>query len=189
MRPPAHPDIDYDTLPCGVRVRALPAHGDARGDVVEIFDASASPGARPRQWNLVRSEPGVLRGMHIHPDRADVIAVLAGRMRVGLMDARARSPSFGRRAFVELDATQPRTVEIPVGVLHGFHFPDGGMHAYGLTEYWHPHRDIGCRWDDPDLALPWNLAAPIVVERDLALGSLADLLRRETQFATMPVAA
>ncbi|MGH8028766.1 MAG: dTDP-4-dehydrorhamnose 3,5-epimerase family protein, partial [Arenimonas sp.] len=134
----------------------LSTDNDERGRVVEIFgfDPNAKRASTP-QWNLVRSLPGVLRGMHIHLDRSDTIVVLAGRMRLGLVDLRGRSATFGRRTLVELDARAPCRVEIPIGVLHGFHFPDGGMHVYGLSEYWRPHCDIGCRWDDPELGLPW----------------------------------
>lgn len=158
---------------------------DVRGSLAEIFSQRRPPAQAPLQWNLVRSRPRTLRGMHVHVDRADYIVVLAGRMHIGLRDLRGLSASLGCTAMVEIDAEHPRAVEIPVGVMHGFFSPDGGVHAYGLSAYWRPNTDIGCRWDDPNLGLDWREQRPLVIERDLRLGSLNDLMARENTFAGM----
>jgi dTDP-4-dehydrorhamnose 3,5-epimerase len=145
-------------------------------------DSSSTPFC---QWNLVRSKAGVMRGMHVHLDRADYLVVMSGRMRLGLRDLRGCSPTFGVSRLVELKAEHPQCVFIPVGVLHGFHFPEGGIHAYALSSYWQPDTDIGCRWDDPDLGIGWGAIEPEVADRDLQLGTLARLIDRETGFRVM----
>ena len=127
--------------------------------------------------------------MHVHLDRDDYIVMLQGRMMLGLKDLRGRSPSFWRTTLVQLDTETPQAAIIPVGVLHGFYFPEGSVHVYGLSEYWSPDTDIGCRWDDPDLGLPWPCDEPMVIERDLQLGSLRALLECESGFATMEAQA
>jgi dTDP-4-dehydrorhamnose 3,5-epimerase len=172
-------------LPLGVHLHPLPRFEDERGSLAEAFSVQRPPASAPVQWNLVRSRPGTLRGMHVHLDRADYIVMLSGRMLLGLKDLRGRSATYLQGALVEIDAEQPVAAEIPVGVLHGFLFPDGGMHVYGLSAYWRPDTDIGCRWDDPDLALPWPVSAPVVNDRDEKLGELRSLLSSQTSFREM----
>jgi dTDP-4-dehydrorhamnose 3,5-epimerase len=172
-------------LPNGVRLHPLPRFEDERGSLAEIFSVRRPPVSPPVQWNLVRSRPGILRGMHVHRDRADYIVMLKGRMLLGLKDLRGRSSTFLRSELVEIDAERPLAAEIPVGVLHGFFFPDGGIHAYGLSVEWRPNTDIGCSWDDADLGLAWPASDPIVNQRDLKLGALGELLAREQAFQEM----
>ncbi|MBD8524480.1 dTDP-4-dehydrorhamnose 3,5-epimerase family protein [Pseudomarimonas arenosa] len=175
-------------LPLGVRQLDLPINRDLRGSLIEVFEQQRL-GQPLLQWNAVFSQPGVLRGMHIHDDRSDYIVMLRGRMLLGLYDARTRSPSYAQRNLIELRADAPSAVYIPPGVLHGFYFPEGGLHMYGLGEYWRPHADIGCRWDDPELALAWPCQQPTVVPRDLELGALHDLHQRYPVFGSIEVAA
>jgi dTDP-4-dehydrorhamnose 3,5-epimerase len=165
-------------LPKGVRLHRLPRFDDERGSLCEIFGRQAAPRLAPLQWNLVRSSPNTLRGMHVHLDRADYILMLKGRMRIGLRDLRAESVTFGNTVMLELDSDDLRAIEIPVGVLHGFYFPEAGVHVYGLSAYWEPNTDIGCRWDDADLGIDWGVFDPVVHERDLNFGSLGGLLAR-----------
>ena len=35
--------------------------------------------------------------------------------------------------------------------------------------------ELGCRWDDPDLDIPWPCTEPLISQRDRELGSLSDL--------------
>jgi dTDP-4-dehydrorhamnose 3,5-epimerase len=51
--------------------------------------------------------------------------------------------------------------------------------CYGVTSYWDPEEDeLGCRWDDPDLGLDWQLTAPVLSERDASAQPLAQLLEQ-----------
>lgn len=172
-------------LPVGCHLHSLPQFDDERGSIAEMFTIRRAPMSSPVQWNLVRSHPGTLRGMHVHLDRADYIVMLSGHMLLGLKDLRGKSPSFGLGMLARIGSERPMAVEIPVGVLHGFYFPEGGIHAYALSAYWEPNTDIGCRWDDPDLGWQWPVANPVVAERDLRIGSLEELLRQERVFEAM----
>lgn len=95
----------------------------------------------------------------------------------GLRDLRPHSPTAGRRSLVELSGRDRRVVVIPHGVAHGFFFPEPSLHVYSMTEYWNPGEGLGCRWDDPDLEIPWAVQGdPLLSERDAGLGSLKELL-------------
>ena len=57
-------------------------------------------------------------------------------MLLGLYDIRQSSTTFKQGTVIELEAENPRTVYIPVGVAHGFYFPESALLFYGLTAYW-----------------------------------------------------
>jgi dTDP-4-dehydrorhamnose 3,5-epimerase len=163
-------------LPAGVRVVSLDAHRDERGEFTELFRAEWPTGVAPVQWNAVRSEAGVLRGVHVHVRHDDYLTVPFGRALVGLRDLRRGSATEGLTALVELGHSQPAGLVIPHGVLHGFYFPENSLHVYAVTEYWDPSDELGCHWADPALEIPWPAPEARVSERDARSQSLAQLL-------------
>ncbi|HEY1116898.1 MAG TPA: dTDP-4-dehydrorhamnose 3,5-epimerase family protein [Acidimicrobiales bacterium] len=164
----------------GVRVVPLTAHQDDRGQFVEVFREEWDlDGLRPLQWNAVRSEPGVLRGVHVHPTHADFLTVLAGTLVLGLHDLRPESPTSGQSRVLTIEAHAPVAVAIPPGVCHGFWFPEPSVHLYGVDSYWNLADELGCRWDAPELGLDWQPAAdPRLSDRD----------RQAPDYATMRAA-
>ena len=162
-------------LPTGVSLLTLTPHADERGVFTELYRVSWEPGFVPAQWNAVRSEPNVLRGVHVHRLHTDYLTVVAGAATVGLHDLRPGSPTEGMGTTVELDAHAPRALVIPVGVAHGFYFHEQSVHAYAVSHEFDPADELGCRWDDPDLQIPWPCTEPLISERDRELGSLNEL--------------
>jgi dTDP-4-dehydrorhamnose 3,5-epimerase len=163
-------------LPSGVRCLPLTPHPDARGVFLELFRQSWTSGAMPAQWNAVRSEGNVLRGVHAHWRHADYVVALSGCMTVGLKDLRPTSPTRGMVARIELDGDAPRGLEIPQGVAHGFYFPAPALHVYAVSHYWDPADELGCRWDDPALGIAWPCRSPFVSPKDQSLPDLATLV-------------
>lgn len=161
-----------------VELIGLRAHTDARGGLTEIFrDDWVRESAV--QWNLVRSEPNVLRGVHVHVRHRDYLVPLAGRLAVGLSDVRERAPTFGAARMLVLSSEQPELLVIPPGIAHGFYAAEPATFVYGVTSYWDPqHDELRCRWDDPGLGLAWGAIAPILSQRDTGAPSRAALLAR-----------
>jgi dTDP-4-dehydrorhamnose 3,5-epimerase len=164
------------TLPEGLLVRPLEPHSDDRGTFVELHRLEWDTQIAPIQWNAVHSEPGVLRGVHVHPCHDDYLTVVRGRAIVGLRDLRDRSPSAGAAACVELSAERPLAITIPHGVAHGFYFAEASTHVYAVSHYWDPADELGCRWDDPELEIPWPQRDARISTRDESLPPLAALL-------------
>lgn len=158
-------------LPHGVEQRPLEG---AEDETVRCWTAAASTFA-PAQWNVVSSNAGVLRGVHVHHRHDDYLCVVRGRAVVGLHDLRPDSPTRGRAAAVTLRAERPGAIVIPHGVAHGFWFPEPSVHLYAVSHAWDPDDELGCRWDDPELEIPWTPEAPLLSARDAAAGSVAEL--------------
>jgi dTDP-4-dehydrorhamnose 3,5-epimerase len=164
------------TLPQGLLIRDLEPHHDDRGSFTELHRLEWDSGIAPVQWNAVRSAAGVLRGVHVHPRHDDYLTVFAGRATIGLRDLRPDAPTWGLATTVELDGERPQAVTIPHGVAHGFYFPVASVHIYAVSEYFDSADELGCRWDDPALEIPWEPATPQISPRDAALPSLRELV-------------
>jgi dTDP-4-dehydrorhamnose 3,5-epimerase len=166
------------TLPAGCSLRRLATHGDERGAFTELFRREWETGVDPVQWNVVRSEPGVLRGVHVHIRHDDYLTLPEGRATIGLRDLRRDSATAGLSALVELRGDDLQALTIPHGVAHGFLFHEPSLHVYAVTRYWDPEDELACHWADPDLELAWPERPTLVAPRDEAAPPLSDLLAR-----------
>ena len=149
----------------GVRIVTLDVYGDLRGRFSEIFRTAAMPETFV-QCNHSHSAAGVLRGLHYHRHQADLWYVPAGRAQVGLADLRTRGGT-PRTESLFLDAAEPTTVFIPPGVAHGYLALTDLDVIYWVTGEYDPSDEHGVAWNDPTLAIPWQIDAdPVVSERD-----------------------
>ena len=161
----------------GAQLISLLPHVDSRGMFTEIFRASWETGVNPPQWNAVVSQSNVLRGVHAHWRHGDYLVVLQGQMVIGLHDLRCSSSTYRASTLVTLTGSIPQVLVIPPGVAHGFFFPESSLHIYAVSHYWNAEDELGCRWDDPELKIPWPCETPILSQRDASLGSFAALNR------------
>lgn len=156
----------------GVRLAPLAVHSDERGAFMETFRASWFDAPdRFVQGNASFSKAGVLRGLHYHLRQDDYWVVLRGRVAAGLADLR---PANARIAEAhELRAGD--TIYIPSGVAHGFYAREEVALAYWVTAYYDGSDELGVRWDDPELDVPWPCERPLLSQRDREAPRLADI--------------
>jgi dTDP-4-dehydrorhamnose 3,5-epimerase len=174
--PPAvFPEVG-DRLPHGVERRVLAAHTDERGSFTEILRRSWCPETEYLQWNLVHSQAGVLRGVHLHPRHDDYLVVVAGEVVVGLRDLRRQSPTAGVGTMLSMRGDRPEAVFIPHGVAHGFCFLTESTYICGVSHYWDTDDELGCRYDDLRLNLSWPVREPLLSARDKDAENLVTLL-------------
>ncbi|WP_122558288.1 dTDP-4-dehydrorhamnose 3,5-epimerase [Pseudomonas viridiflava] len=141
--------------------------GDERGFFYESFNAKAFSEATglDRQFvqdNHSRSQKGVLRGLHYQIDNAQgkLVRVTAGKVLDVAVDIRRSSPSFGQWVAVELSAENARQLWVPEGFAHGFVvLSDYAEFLYKTTDYYTPSAERCISWNDPDLAIDWQLDA------------------------------
>lgn len=168
--------------PAGLVLVEPAVHHDGRGFFFESFHAeryaaAGMPGPFV-QDNHSRSARGTLRGLHAQTRRpqAKLLRVLHGEIWDVAVDIRVGSPSFGRHAAVTLSAENFRQLYVPVGFAHGFCVTSEWAEVeYKTTDYYDPGGELRLRWDDPELAIPWPVAAPILSPKDAGAPSLAEL--------------
>jgi dTDP-4-dehydrorhamnose 3,5-epimerase len=162
----------------GVTVRAFDSIEDSRGALTEIHRDEWKLAPRPVQWDIISTNANVLRGIHVHRLRWDYIVVVDGRGTIGLTDVRRDRTTFARSMTIEVIGDRPTLVTIPPGVAHGIYASTAMKHLYGLTVAWDgSDEELGCRYDDPALAIDWPSDEPVLLQRDLNLPDFATLLR------------
>ncbi|MDH5824056.1 dTDP-4-dehydrorhamnose 3,5-epimerase [Luteimonas sp. RD2P54] len=155
---------------------------DARGSFHEAFnlDALAAQGLGLAfvQGNVSTSSEGVLRGLHYQWPGAQgkYVSVLQGEAWDVAVDIRRGSPTFGRWTAVLLSAGNRRQFWIPEGFAHGFvALAEHVVFTYLCTSPYDAEADAAIRWDDPDLAIDWPVAAPRLSEKDARAPLLAEI--------------
>ena len=122
------------------------------------------------QDNRSYSTKGVLRGLHYqiqHP-QAKLCTVLSGEVFDVVVDIRRNSPYFGKWIGVNLSAANKRYIYIPAGCAHGFLvLSESAEFSYKCSDFYYPGDEGGILWNDPDLAIDWPIAAPILSTKDL----------------------
>jgi len=155
--------------------------GDARGYFLETFQARryADAGVRATfvQDSLSHSVKGTLRGLHFqepHP-QGKLVQVLRGSAWDVAVDIRRGSPTFGRHVGFELSDENHRQLWIPPGFAHGFCvLSEVADFFYKCTDFYAPEAERAIRWDDPQLAIPWPVASPVLSARDRVAPLLAE---------------
>lgn len=184
-----------DTRLPGVKRIEPAVHTDDRGHFLESYQARRYAellGAPVNfvQDNCSRSRKGVLRGLHYqvrHP-QGKLIRVSQGAVFDVAVDLRPDSPTFGQWEGLVLEAERyaplagyaaaPSQLWIPPGFAHGFLvLSESATVDYKCTDYYHPEDEACLRWDDPDLAIAWPQADPILSDRDRQGDTLKALQR------------
>jgi dTDP-4-dehydrorhamnose 3,5-epimerase len=169
--------IHESSLIRGVKHVALKTFTDDRGRFLEVFRREWFP---ERKWDAVQcnrseSRQNVLRGLHYHFRQIDYWYPFSGRIRIALADLRPGSPTRGAVEVREMSGDEPAGVFIPVGVAHGFVALTDAVLTYVVDGYYDVNDEHGVAWDDPDLAVPWGVTAPLLSPRDRNNPRLRDL--------------
>jgi dTDP-4-dehydrorhamnose 3,5-epimerase len=157
--------------------------GDERGFFFESFNRRQFTEITGRDVDFVqdnhsRSVKNVLRGLHYqiqHP-QAKLVRVVQGSVLDVAVDIRKNSPTFGQHVALELSSDNKRMFWMPEGFAHGFVvLSDTADFLYKTTDYWYPQHERCLRWDDPALAIDWQLAStPALSIKDAQGKSLKD---------------
>jgi len=152
--------------------------GDERGFFYESFNEKVFRDLTGAdvcfvQDNHSRSAQNVLRGLHYQlPPKAQgkLVRAVIGEVFDVAVDIRKESPTFGKWVGEILSADNKRQLWIPPGFAHGFLvLSEFAEFLYKTTDYYAPEFERCIRWDDPDLAVDWQLiGAPLLSSKDLA---------------------
>lgn len=149
--------------------------GDDRGFFFESFNHRRFEDAIGRavsfvQDNHSRSAKGVLRGLHyqVNQPQGKLVRVVSGEVLDVAVDIRKSSSTFGCWVAHLLSAENKHQLWIPEGFAHGFYvLSESADFLYKTTEYYAPEHERCIVWNDPKLAIDWQLCGePIVSAKD-----------------------
>lgn len=142
--------------------------GDERGFFLETWHehrfAAAGLPMRFVQDNQSRSVRHTLRGLHyqLTQPQGKLVRVVAGEVFDVAVDLRRSSPTFGRWVGAMLSEQNKCALWVPAGFAHGFLvMSESADFVYKCTDFYAPQDERAIRWDDPELAIEWPLAAGI----------------------------
>ncbi len=160
----------------GLRVIKPTVFGDNRGFFMEIYhkDEFAKAGimADFLQDNHSKSNKGVLRGLHLQREntQAKLVRVTKGSVLDIAVDVREASPTYGKYHKVILSADNKLQFFIPEGFAHGFlTLEDETEFLYKCSDIYNPNSEDGIMWNDPELAIDWELAKHGLAENNLII--------------------
>ena len=165
----------------GVSIRGIEVRADHRGSFTEVYSDRWGLPIAPRQWSLVHSAAGTLRGMHFHLRHDEYLLPVSGRCFVGLYDLRPHSPTLGQSNMIELGGTEPKCIAFPRGVVHGWYFPVDTLHLQGVSEPYSEYGgddNRGCHYADPEMGLSWPGEPTLLSAEAMGFPNLATLRKQ-----------
>lgn len=151
--------------------------GDERGFFMETYNERSFAEKTGVVVNFVqdnhsRSSKNVLRGLHYQIQQAQgkLVRAVVGTIWDVAVDLRRSSPTFGQWVGCELSAENKRQFWVPPGFAHGFLVrSDMAEVLYKTTDFYAPQHERSLLWNDPELAIDWNLTEePILSDKDKA---------------------
>jgi dTDP-4-dehydrorhamnose 3,5-epimerase len=104
----------------GVIVKKLKIIPDERGRLMEILRSDDEIFKKFGQVYMTTAFPGVVKAWHYHRKQDDNFTCVQGKMRLGLYDARPKSPTYKEVNDFVISLETPMLVHIPKEVYHGF---------------------------------------------------------------------
>lgn len=133
------------------------------------------------QDNESKSSYGVLRGLHFQRPpyaQSKLVRVIRGAVLDVAVDIRKGSPTYGQWVSCEMTEDNHRQFFIPRGFAHGFSvLSETAVFQYKCDNFYHPEAEGALAFDDPQLAIDWQIPANQIVlsEKDKHHPLLKDL--------------
>lgn len=157
---------------------------DSRGYFFESYNQQAFEKAGLHyqfvQDNQSKSSYGVLRGLHYQNNpsaQAKLVRVLSGQVLDVAVDIRKGSPTYGQWRSVLLTAELNNQMLIPRGFAHGFVvLSETAEFFYKCDNFYDKAAEGGIRFDDPTLAIDWQIdpSKVLLSDKDRELPFLAE---------------
>jgi len=131
------------------------------------------------QDNQSFSHKGILRGIHYQRkpfEQGKLVRVIKGRVLDVAVDLRSDSRTFGMHQKIILDGKTNNFLYVPEGFGHAFYTLEDSIFFYKCTNFYSKEHETGITWNDPDLAIDWNVDNPSLSDKDSALQSLKSFL-------------
>jgi dTDP-4-dehydrorhamnose 3,5-epimerase len=131
------------------------------------------------QDNQSVSHKNVLRGLHFqNPPFAQgkLVRVTRGKAIDVVVDMRKNSATYAKYFKIELSEEKANMMWIPAGFAHGFvALEDQTIFQYKCDALYNPKSEDCLLWNDPSLAIDWEVENPIISKKDLEGKMLTEL--------------
>jgi dTDP-4-dehydrorhamnose 3,5-epimerase len=104
----------------GVKLKPLRVISDERGRLMEMLRCDDDLFLKFGQAYLTAAYPGVVKAWHYHKKQTDHFIIVRGMLKVVLYDDRKGSPTRGQVNEFFLGEHNPKLLQIPALVWHGF---------------------------------------------------------------------
>ena len=157
--------------------------GDDRGFFYESYNQQAFQAATGLdvtfvQDNHSKSARNVLRGLHyqVEQPQGKLVRVVQGEVFDVAVDIRKGSKTFGLWVGQILSAENKKQLWVPPGLAHGFVvLSETAEFLYKTTDYYAPAHERCIAWNDPDLAIDWQMQGePLLSAKDAAGAAFRD---------------
>ena len=152
----------------------VPKFDDYRGFFMETYHAKkfSNGGITDKfiQDNHASSQKNILRGLHYQWKfpQGKLVRCIQGEILDIAVDIRRSSPTFGKWVGEVLSSENARQLYVPPGFAHGYVVRSEHAEVeYKCTELYHPEDDYGILWNDPEIAIEWEIENPILSEKDI----------------------
>ena len=137
------------------------------------------------QDNHSKSSQGVIRGLHFQKKnpQGKLVRCIQGEILDVMIDIRTDSPTFGQHLAVKLNQENKKQVWIPPGLAHGFSvLSETAETLYKVTEFYNHQDEAGIHWNDPELAIDWQVKNPQLSKKDQDLPLFQKGIRSFSQY-------
>lgn len=141
------------------------------------------------QDNQSQSTFGVVRGLHLQTGlnaQAKLVRALEGNILDVVVDVRRDSEQFGEVFKLELSAANKTQLFIPRGFAHGFAvLSEIATIHYKADNYYNKPAESGLLYNDPELAIDWQLEPGDIItsDKDLVLPSFQEFTEMQVDFS------
>ena len=171
-----------DTSISEVKIIELDIFKDERGFFLERFNQKkfqefdCFKNINFVQDNHSRSKPKVLKGLHYqeNPSQGKFVSCIKGKIQDVAVDIRPNSATYLKYVSVILEGNDGKSVWIPQGFAHGFCVlgTEDADVIFKTDNLYNEQGKRGIIWNDPQIAINWQVKSPILSEKDLILSKI-----------------
>ena len=141
-------------------------HSDERGSFAEIFrqdllEKMLNHSLEFVQDNETHSKFGVVRGLHFQLPpfaQSKLVRVVQGKVLDVVVDLRKKSKTLGKAFTIELSDDNKKQLFVPRGFAHGYiTLSPSSIFQYKVDNYYDKPSERSIQFDDPHLAIDWQL--------------------------------
>lgn len=161
-----------------IELREPAPHRDNRGSFTRLVDTLWDVPPILQVSISQNDRVGTMRGMHSSiraSNEFKVVSCMDGAISDFVIDLRPESPDYMKIHNFELSASRGGSILIPPGCAHGYVTREPNTRVlYSMSSLYNPGQEVGFRWDEPYLGIPWPIEPTVISERDLALPFLTE---------------